>query len=81
MTKDRCYWHRDPEIGRVFIPGCIGGGVSGPDGCTCPDVAPTYRTMLKRKIAQIEADLAETRARLATVEANPRLARMRVPPE
>ena len=30
-----CYWENDEKIGKVFIPGCMGGAVYGPDGCTC----------------------------------------------
>lgn len=31
----RCHWENDAEIGRWFLPGCMGGSVYGPRGCTC----------------------------------------------
>ncbi len=32
--SDRCYWTFEGELAH-FIPGCMGGAVGGPDGCTC----------------------------------------------
>lgn len=34
MTR-RCGWLNDPEIGRWFLPGCMGGAVYGESQCTC----------------------------------------------
>jgi hypothetical protein len=31
----RCQWLTDPEIGRWFLPGCMGGAVYGESQCTC----------------------------------------------
>ena len=32
--SDRCHWTFEGELAH-FIPGCMGGAVGGPDGCTC----------------------------------------------
>lgn len=32
--SDHCHWAFEGEIAN-FIPGCMGGAVGGPDGCTC----------------------------------------------
>ena len=32
--SDRCHWTIEGELAH-FIPGCMGGAVGGPDGCTC----------------------------------------------
>ena len=31
----RCSWKSDPEVGRYYLPECMGGAVYGPHGCTC----------------------------------------------
>ncbi|WP_457647633.1 hypothetical protein [Profundibacter sp.] len=32
--SERCHWVLEEELS-YFIPGCIGGGIGGPDECTC----------------------------------------------
>ena len=32
--SDRCHWTIEGPLAH-FIPGCMGGAVGGPDGCTC----------------------------------------------
>lgn len=32
--RERCHWIYESELAN-FIPGCIGGAVGGPEGCTC----------------------------------------------
>ncbi len=32
--SDRCHWMFEGNLAH-FIPGCMGGAVGGPDGCTC----------------------------------------------
>ncbi len=32
--SDRCHWTFEGELAH-FIPGCMGGAVGGPEGCTC----------------------------------------------
>lgn len=56
----RCQFKNDPEIGRYHLPGCIGGAVYGPNGCTCGpmDRAPKESSLIKdleRRIAALEA--------------------------
>ena len=31
----RCHWIYEEETFASFIPGCIGGAIAGPEGCTC----------------------------------------------
>jgi len=33
-VSDRCHWTFEGEL-KHFIPGCMGGAVGGPEGCTC----------------------------------------------
>lgn len=35
--KDKCHYIQVKGVGKVFIPGCMGGAVYGIEGCTCGD--------------------------------------------
>lgn len=48
---DYCHYIRDKEAGRVFLPGCMGGAVYGPYGCTCEKPS---RSSLERRIEKLE---------------------------
>ena len=52
MTE-RCHWERDPEIGRWHYPGCMGGAVYGPEGCTCPPAQPK-KDAIEGRVAKLE---------------------------
>lgn len=60
----RCHWVNDPEIGRWHYPGCIGGAVYGPSGCTCgasarKETAEARISKLEEKLERIEALLSK----------------------
>lgn len=58
--SERCRWVRDPEIGRYHLPGCMGGAVYGPSGCTCArPIRPRDANIedLDNRIARIERHL------------------------
>lgn len=60
MSDDCCHWvaHRRR---RVFIPGCYGGMLHGPEGCTCREHgnATTHERIvaLERRVALLERKL------------------------
>lgn len=62
--EDVCRWKTDPQIGRYHIPGCMGGAVCGPSGCTCG----TRNRSTSERITDLEEQVAELTARLALAE-------------
>lgn len=55
--SDQCRWERDEEIGRFFLPGCMGGAVYGPERCTCPKPvrAKKVALALEERVERLEA--------------------------
>lgn len=65
----KCHHIKDPEVGRVLIPGCIGTAVYGLSGCTCyPD---KIRHLEDEDELTLEDRLAAIEERLAKLEAPP----------
>jgi hypothetical protein len=64
--KERCTWIRNKIAGKCFIPGCMGGAVYGPGGCTCTsDITATDEMeirieRLEKKVKQLE-DIIRTK--------------------
>lgn len=56
----RCYWAKDPEVGRYHVPGCMGAAVYGPRGCTCS--AQSRKKALEQKIVELERRLEKLEA-------------------
>lgn len=55
-----CRWINDKEIGRWHLPGCMGGAVYGPSGCTCPK---------RRRKKELEEVIAAMDERIKKLEA------------
>ena len=66
-----CYYIRDPEAGRVLIPGCMGAAVYGIGGCTCPKPPRPQREgpAIEGRVEKLEREIAELRALVARKEA------------
>lgn len=63
---DRCMWKRDKKIGRWFLPGCMGGAVHGPDGCTCKKPSTESRIeKLERELADVKNEMRELEKRFS----------------
>lgn len=58
-----CHWITDRQIGRVFIPECMGGAHNGMEGCTCRQTTPSQE--LEARVQQLERDLAALRRQVA----------------
>lgn len=50
---DECRWVVDDEIGRFFLPGCMGAAVYGLRGCTCGNRV-SARAKREQRIAELE---------------------------
>lgn len=61
---DRCRWRYDREVGRYWLPGCMGGAVYGESGCTCP-TGPS-RAELEDRVEKLEAEVTQLRAATVT---------------
>lgn len=53
-----CHWARSPGVGLFHVPGCMGGAVYGPDGCTCKlplsDKERNWRAAYRRSASDLE---------------------------
>lgn len=61
----RCHWEHDPEIGRWFYPGCMGGAVYGPRHCTCGP--KPRRRDLEQRVAILETELKKLKPAIAVI--------------
>lgn len=59
----RCHWANDKVVGRFWFPGCMGGAVYGPNGCTC------QRPSEKKRQDDIERRLDQLEDRMRKLEA------------
>lgn len=64
----RCHWVRANDVpgGKFHLPGCMGGAVYGPRGCTCPPKsAAKDRKDLERRVTELEQKLERIAAQTA----------------
>jgi hypothetical protein len=56
-----CHWARAPKVGLFHVPGCMGGAVYGPEGCTCKlplsDKERNWRAAYRRAALELERAL------------------------
>jgi len=45
----------EPGVGKVFIPGCMGGAVYGPERCTCN--REKSRARLAERVEELESQV------------------------
>lgn len=65
--SDRCSWQHDPQIGRWFLPGCMGGAVYGESQCTCPKPGPKELDERLDALTDLVAELSRKIDRLAPI--------------
>ena len=66
MPESRCYYVEGDNGERVLIPGCYGSAAG--DECTCPEVAQSYRAVLRIRVMEARERLAKAEQALAQYE-------------
>ena len=68
FTEVCCKWIEDKKGIRHYIPGCMGGAVYGPEGCTCEDSKWFQIDSLLEEMKELRIKVGKLGSRVTALE-------------